>query len=114
MSRGTSTASILNSAARLAHTRCACGNPLTISLHRADITGNTGKQLLQQIVKSYFRMGGFHLHFNIVDAENLRQAQREPERFGDLTVRISGFSAKFHTLDKRWQDAIIERTEQGM
>ncbi len=112
--RETSLASILNSAAHVAHRQCPCGNPLTNSIHQRDVAGIQGPPLLQQIVKTYFRMGGFHLHMNIVDADKLRQAQWEPERFGDLTVRISGFSAKFHTLDKRWQDAIIERTEQGM
>jgi len=57
---------------------------------------------------------GFHLQVNIVAAEDLKKAKAAPERYQDLTVRISGFSARFVNLDAQWQDAIIERTERRM
>jgi pyruvate-formate lyase len=105
---------ILNAAACIDHEACACGNPLTLSLPRRDIAGDRGAALLRQIVTTYFAQGGFHLHFNILDAETLRQAQRDPARYQGLTVRVSGFSARFVGLDAQWQDAIIARTDRGI
>lgn len=105
---------ILNSASHVAHDRCACGNPLLISLSQTEAAGEAGHQLIQQLIKGYFRRGGFHMHFNLVDAEQLREARKHPDRHPDLMVRISGFSASFHAIDPRWQEAIIERTERGM
>jgi len=113
-SRGLSAVSILNSAAHVAHTKSACGNPLTLSLNRDDVSGEAGLNRLQQLIRGYFRQGGFHLHFNIVDARQLRAAQHGGDDTSELLVRISGFSANFKTLDKRWQDALIERTEKGL
>ncbi|MHB9026334.1 MAG: glycine radical domain-containing protein [Armatimonadota bacterium] len=57
---------------------------------------------------------GSHLHFNIMDAAGLRRAQANPQNHAALTVRVSGYSARFVTVDKRWQDALIERAERGM
>ena len=106
--------SILNSAAHMAHSSCACGNPLTISLNRSDVHGKDGTIRLRQIVESYFERGGFHIHFNIIGAEELRKAKLEPDKHQDFTVRISGYSARFVALNSDWQDALIERTEKGM
>jgi len=112
--KGLTAVSILNSSAHIAHDRFACGNPLLISLPRSDVSPPHGSELLGQIVKAYFRRGGFHLHFNILNADQLREAQKRPEAFSELMVRVSGFSAKFQAIDKTWQDAIIERTEKSM
>ena len=106
--------SILNSVAYVDHASCACGNPLTISLDRKDVSGKDGKQRIRQLIESYFKKGGFHLHFNIVDAEDLENAKLTPDNYRDLIVRISGFSANFVSIDEPWQDAIIERTKLGM
>ena len=105
---------ILNSAAHIAHASCACGNPLTLSFNRSELSGNKGSKLLRQVIEAYFQKGGFHLQVNIVDAEDLKKAKAAPERYQDLTVRISGFSARFVNLNEKWQDAIIERTGRGM
>lgn len=105
---------ILNSVARIDHASCACGNPLTLSFNRNELAGASGSRLLRQVIETYFRQGGFHLQINLVDAEDLKKAKAAPERYQDLTVRISGFSARFVNLDEKWQDAIIERTARGM
>ncbi len=105
---------ILNAAAQIDHAACACGNPLTLSFNRAELAGERGLMLLRQVIEAYFAEGGFHLHFNILDAEDLKKAKRTPERYQDLTVRISGFSARFTALSEPWQDAIIERTEKNL
>lgn len=105
---------ILNSAAQIDHAACACGNPLTLSFNRNELAGADGPKLLRQVIEAYFQRGGFHLHVNIVDADDLKKAKANPTHYQDLTVRISGFSARFVNLDEQWQDAIIERTAQGM
>jgi pyruvate-formate lyase len=54
------------------------------------------------------------IQFNIVDAVTLRDAQRHPERYQDLVVRVSGYNAKFVEMDRFVQDAVIERTEHDL
>ena len=106
--------SILNSVAALAHDHCACGNPLMLSLSRDGLGSASDRMALRHLIAGYFLQGGFHLHVNLAGAEELRQARRHPEHYRELIIRISGFSAAFVTLDERWQNAIIERTEKGM
>ncbi|HEY3415877.1 MAG TPA: glycine radical domain-containing protein, partial [Armatimonadota bacterium] len=110
----TSLTAILASAARVAHALAACGNPLSVTLQRSDAQGPQGCALIRQIVETYFRLGGFHLHMNLMDADSLRRAQADPLRHAAVTVRVSGYSARFVTVDKRWQDALIERAERGI
>jgi choline trimethylamine-lyase len=111
---GTDPTGILRSVAQVAHDRCACGNPLLLSLSRRDARGSEGRARLRHVIQTYFKLGGFHLHFNIADADRLRAAQAGPAEHSDLLVRISGFSAPFTGIDRRWQDALIERTERGL
>ena len=111
---GKSVTSILNSAARLPHALCACGNPLLLSFPAEDVAGAAGKARLRQVVEAYFAKGGFHLHFNLVDAAELKDAQLHPERHSDLTVRVSGYSARFTRIGADWQDALIARSGQGV
>lgn len=103
-----------NSAAAVCHDRCACGNPLLLSMARAELSGASGRRRLRDVVTGYFRMGGFHVHVNAVGAEELRAAQSDPDSHPDLLVRVSGYSARFTALDRRWQDVLIERTQRGL
>ncbi|HCE46492.1 MAG TPA: hypothetical protein DET40_23350 [Lentisphaeria bacterium] len=111
---GPAITSILNSVSNMDHGSCACGNPMTISLDKGDVGGKAGTDRIRQIIETYFSQGGSHLQFNIISPEDLRGAREQPEDHQDLTVRISGYSARFVTLDPRWQDALIERAEKGM
>jgi formate C-acetyltransferase len=111
---GKTPTSILNSSSFIAHSLCACGNPLLLSFNKKDIQGEQGTQILRHLIETYFQNGGFHVHLNIIDAQTLRQAQESPDTHADLLVRISGFSARFVTLNKQLQNAIIARTEQGL
>jgi len=63
------------------------------------------------MVKTYCKLGGFHAQFNIVDGDMLRAAQREPDKYRDLVVRVSTYSALFTELSRQFQDEIIERSE---
>ena len=68
---------------------------------------------LAHLIRTYFRMDGHHLQFNVVDAETLRHAQTHPDQHRDLIVRVAGFSDYFCDLGTTLQDEIIARTEQG-
>jgi formate C-acetyltransferase len=114
----TSTASsptaVLHSAAHVAHDHCACGNPVAISLSRHDVDEARGGERLRALLTGYFAQGGMHVHFNLMDAAALRQAQALPQEYADLTVRVSGYSARFAQVERRWQDALIARAEHGL
>jgi len=111
---GKTPTSVLNSSALAANDRCACGNPMLVTLNRSDIRGEAGHRRIRQIVETYFRQGGFHIHLNILDADQLREAKSNPEQHADLLVRISGLSAQFVALDERLQDGLIARAEKGV
>lgn len=64
-----------------------------------------------QLLRAYFNMGGHHVQFNVVSAELLREAQKRPQDFQDLMVRVAGYSDYFVNLPKGLQDEIIARTE---
>lgn len=66
---------------------------------------------LSDLIRTYFRCGGKHIQFNVVTRETLLEAQRHPERYPDLIVRVAGYSAYFVQLTKRIQDDIIGRME---
>jgi formate C-acetyltransferase len=64
-----------------------------------------------QLIRSYFRMDGHHIQFNVVSADTLRDAQKHPEKYQDLIVRVAGYSDYFNDLGPELQDEIIRRTE---
>jgi formate C-acetyltransferase len=66
---------------------------------------------LANLVRSYFKLDGHHIQFNVVTAETLRAAQVDPEKYRDLIVRVAGYSDYFCDLGKVLQDEIIARTE---
>ena len=67
---------------------------------------------LRSLISTYFRLGGMQVQFNVVSTEALHEAQKDPDSYKSLIVRIAGFSTYFVTLDKRTQDDFITRTEQ--
>lgn len=64
------------------------------------------------MIRSYFEMWGHHLQFNVISRETLIDAQKNPEEYKDLIVRVAGYSDYFNNLDPKLQNEIIERTEQ--
>jgi formate C-acetyltransferase len=71
-----------------------------------------GRDNVLRLVKTYFDNDGYHIQFNVLDTNILRDAQKHPEKYRDLVVRVAGFSAFFTKLHKGVQDEIIARTEQ--
>jgi len=76
------------------------------------VEGEQGIDNLAHLVRSYFKLDGHHIQFNIISKDILLKAQENPEEYKDLIVRVAGFSDFFWNLDKPLQDEIIERTEQ--
>ncbi len=66
---------------------------------------------MTKLVRSYFRMDGHHIQFNVISAETLRDAQKHPENYRDLIVRVAGYSDYFNDLGEDLQEEIIKRTE---
>ncbi|MDR1019917.1 MAG: glycyl radical protein [Synergistaceae bacterium] len=76
------------------------------------LAGEEGINGLVGLIRSYFKLGGHHVQFNVVDEETLREAQREPESHRGLLVRVAGYSDYFVDLDLYHQEEIIARTAQ--
>jgi formate C-acetyltransferase len=73
------------------------------------------KVKLMCLLRTFFnKLEGFHVQFNVVSRETLKDAQLHPEKHRDLIVRVAGYSAFFNVLSKQTQDDIIERTEQSI
>jgi pyruvate formate-lyase/glycerol dehydratase family glycyl radical enzyme len=101
---------VLQSAAKMDHTRTG-GTLLNQKFTPSLLADNTGLDSLVQVVRTYFRLDGHHIQFNVVDADTLRAAQTHPEQYRDLIVRVAGYSDYFCDLGQALQDEIIARTE---
>ncbi len=98
------------SAAKVDHTKIR-GGLHNMKFHPTALKGISGSKKLISLIKTYFDYLGFQLQFNVVDTKMLRDAQKNPDKYRDLIVRVAGFSAFFVELSKSIQDQVIERTE---
>jgi formate C-acetyltransferase len=76
------------------------------------VLAGDGIDKLVHLIRSYFKLDGHHIQFNVIDAEILRKAQQNPEQHRDLIVRVAGFSDYFVDVGRDMQNEIIARTEQ--
>lgn len=103
---------VVRSAAKMDHLLTG-GTLLNLKFTPSLLAEEEGIRSLMALVRTYFRMDGHHVQFNVVSADTLRAAQREPEKYGDLIVRVAGYSDYFHHLSRELQDEIIARTEHA-
>ncbi len=101
---------VLKSAGKMDHARTG-GTLLNQKLTPGLLESEEGLEKWVHLVRSYFRMDGHHIQFNVVDAETLKAAQAQPDHYRDLIVRVAGYSDYFCDLGKTLQDEIIHRTE---
>jgi trans-4-hydroxy-L-proline dehydratase len=101
---------VIRSAAKMDHVRTG-GTLLNQKFTPQVLSSEDGLDKLVQLIRTYFRLDGHHIQFNVVDAETLRQAQVHPEQYRSLIVRVAGYSDYFCDLSKTLQDEIIARTE---
>ncbi len=101
---------VIKSAAKMDHVRTG-GTLLNQKFTPSVLRDEAGLDGLVGLIRGYFALGGHHVQFNVVDAATLRAAQRNPEQYRDLIVRVAGYSDYFCDLGKALQDEIIARTE---
>ncbi|MDW7671409.1 MAG: glycyl radical protein [Bacillota bacterium] len=101
---------VIKSAAKMDHLRTG-GTLLNQKFTPQVLAGESGLKALLHLVRTYFRLDGHHIQFNVADAKTLRKAQAHPEAYRDLIVRVAGYSDYFNNLNKALQDEIIARTE---
>ena len=102
-----------NSVARLDHYIASNGTLFNQKFHPSALSGREGLEKFVALIRSYFDQKGSHMQFNVVSRETLLDAQKNPEKYKHLVVRVAGYSALFTTLSRSLQDDIINRTEQG-
>ena len=108
--RGGPTA-VVNSAARMDHLRTG-GTLLNQKFTPSLIRGENGLRMMGNLIRTYFDKDGHHIQFNVVNRDTLIEAQKNPEEYRDLIVRVAGYSDYFRNLDFELQNEIIARTEQ--
>lgn len=103
---------VVKSCAKMDHLQTG-GTLLNQKFTPSVVAGEEGLNQMANLVRTYFNMDGHHIQFNVIDKETLIQAQKHPEDYKDLIVRVAGYSDHFRNLSKALQDEIIERTEQS-
>ena len=103
---------VIMSCGKMDHVR-TCGTLLNMKFMPSVLEGEEGIGKLAGLVRTYFRYDAHHLQFNVIDAETLKRAQKQPEEYRDLIVRVAGYSDYFCDIGKDLQDEIISRTSQS-
>ncbi|NFI57615.1 glycyl radical protein [Clostridium sp. CH2] len=103
-----------NSVSKLEHFAAPSGTLFNQKFNPNSLQGDNGLKNLGSLIRSYFDRKGMHIQFNVIDKKVLLEAQKHPEQYRDLIVRVAGYSAQFICLDKGVQDDIIKRTEQNL
>lgn len=106
----TSPTATIKSVASIDQSDCNNGALFNIKFDPNIVQGEEGKQILKNVIKSYFDMNGEHIQINVVDAGTLEAAQENPQDYKNLLVRVAGYSAYFIELDRDVQNNIIGRT----
>ncbi|MBN1349295.1 hypothetical protein JXJ21_07790 [candidate division KSB1 bacterium] len=102
---------LLNSLSKLPHSKAAGATAAIIELDPKLVAGEPGVQRLVQLIRSAINMNIGQLQFNVVTAERLLRAQKCPEKYGNIPVRVAGFSQMFKLIDQDLQNHIIARTK---
>lgn len=101
---------VLKSAAKIDHLRTG-GTLLNQKFTPQILVDESGIESILHLIRAYFKMDGHHIQFNVVNVDTLRKAQKEPENYRDLIVRVAGYSDYFVNLGLDLQEEIINRTE---
>lgn len=87
------------------------GGPFTIEIHDTVFRNDDGERKVAQLVKSFIDLGGHQIQINAINRDRLLDAQKHPEKYPNLIVRVWGWSGYFNELDMVFQDHIIRRAE---
>ena len=103
----------LSSVASVDHSLYPNGVAFTLGLNPSFVTGGEGLESLVNLLRSYVKLGGMQIQFNMMDPETLRDAQKNPADYRNLVVRVAGYSAYFVDLSQEVQDEIIGRFQRS-
>ena len=104
--------STINSLSKPDYTKVACGSVVN-QKYSPTMFNDQNRPKLQALIRTYFKKGGQEIQINATSREVLEKAMKEPEKYKNLVVRVSGFSAFYVTLEKSVQSDILNRTQQG-
>ena len=96
------------------HSKFMDGLALNIRIHPSTLSREDGIAKLRDMTRTYLNSGGMEVQYNIVSSETMRAAQKNPDAFRNLAVRIAGYSAYFVELNRDCQNDIIRRTENAI
>ncbi|HEY91133.1 MAG TPA: hypothetical protein G4O07_04790 [Dehalococcoidia bacterium] len=105
---------VLKSMGKLDNIEVLSGLALTTRIDPAVFKNKNGLKRMADLLRTFVDQQIFHIQFNVVSSETLKDAQKEPEKYRDLMVKVAGYNAYFTRLRKELQDAIIARTEHGL
>ncbi|MEI3400032.1 MAG: glycine radical domain-containing protein [Christensenellales bacterium] len=101
------------SVAKVKHALAINGVNFNLKFMPAMLKTDSDRQKLTDLIRGYFTLGGMHIQFNVLTSQKLRDAQKHPEDYRGMVVRVAGYSAFFVELDEEIQNEIILRTQQG-
>jgi formate C-acetyltransferase len=102
----------INSVTKLDFSLYPNGTSFTISLDPTMVSREKGPNVIASMIETYANLGGMHIHFTVTDADTLVKAQKRPEEYRNLLVRVAGFSAYFVNMSAEAQDEIISRYQK--
>lgn len=105
---------LVNSVTQIDHSKFPNGTVLDVVLHPSAVSGTDGLNAFYALLRTYFSNGGMALHGNVFNSEDLKKAQKEPEKYKNLQVRVCGWNAYFVKLSKTEQDCFIKQAENNL
>lgn len=105
---------VFNSCCKIDHNKFMDGIALNLRIHPNALRSEEARVSLREMTKAYFENQGMEVQYNVVSADVMRAAQKEPEKYNDLVVRIAGYSAYFNELPAPLQNDVISRTENQL
>lgn len=108
---GNGLTALLASAASINQARLSGGVALNVKIHPSFVKNEEGVDKTAALIRGYFDLGGMHIQPNVVSSDTLRAAQKNPDQYRDLVVKVAGYSAYFTDLGKSIQEDIIDRYE---
>lgn len=102
---------LINSVTKMDLSKFPTGSVLDVVLHPTGVRGDEGLEAFYAILRTYFNKGGFAMHGNVFDVETLKEAQKNPEKYKNLQVRLCGWNVYFVNLTKQEQDSFIAQAK---
>ena len=104
-------AGLIGSVTKLDHSRFADGSVLDMMLPVSGVAGDLGTMFMENLFRTFCGKGGAFMHFNILSPQELRAAQKEPEKYRNLQIRLCGWNVRFIDLGREMQDCLIREAE---